>query len=147
MDAAAAYEARAHEFLRGRERSAIGKAVVARWARTLPEGASVIELGCGGGYPVTAALAAAGLELWAVDGSPTLAAQFHSRFPNVPIQCARVQESDFFGRQFDGAVASGLLFLLPEREQAALISRISRSLTPGGRFLFTAPTQIATWKI
>ena len=146
MDSATAYEARANEFLRGRERSAIGAQVVARWARTLPEASRVIELGCGGGYPVTAELAAAGLQLWAVDASPTLAAQFHSRFPSVPVQCVRVQESDFFGLHYDGAVAIGLVFLLPEPDQAALISRVSASLAPGGRFLFTAPTQIGTWK-
>ena len=57
-----------------------------------------------------------------------------------------MQESDFFGREFDGAVAIGLLFLLPERDQAALISRVAESLAPGGRFLFTAPTQRGTWK-
>jgi SAM-dependent methyltransferase len=146
MDSATAYEARAREFLRGRDRSPIGAQVVADWARTLRSGASVLEVGCGGGYPVTTALAAAGLQLWAIDSSPTLAAEFQSRFPSIPIQCARVQDSDFFGREFDGVVASGLLFLLPETDQASLISRIAKALVPGGRFLFTAPTQIATWK-
>jgi cyclopropane fatty-acyl-phospholipid synthase-like methyltransferase len=145
MDAANDYEIHARDFLRGRDKSSIGAQVVERWSRTLRSGATVIELACGGGYPVTRVLAAAGLQLWAVDGSPTLVSEFRSRFPSIPVECARVQESDFFGRKFDAAIAIGLLFLLPEPDQAALISRISELLVPGGRFLFTAPIEIGTW--
>ena len=146
MDSAEAYEAHAHEFLRGRDTSPIGTQVVDQWSHTLRRGATVIELACGGGYPISRVLDAAGLQLWAVDSSPTLLAEFQSRFPKVPVQCARVQESDFFGRMYDGAVAIGLLFLLSETEQAVLVSRVAEILVPGGRFLFMAPIQVGTWK-
>jgi cyclopropane fatty-acyl-phospholipid synthase-like methyltransferase len=145
MDSAEAYEVNAQEFLRGRDPSPIGSQVVDQWARTLRRGATVIELACGGGYPITRVLDAAGLQLWAVDSSPTLAAKFRSRFPNIPFQCAKVQESDFFHRKYEGAIAVGLLFLLSESEQAALISRVAEILVPHGRFLFMAPIQIGTW--
>ena len=146
MDSAEAYEAHAEEFLRGRDTSPIGTQVVDQWSRALRRGATVIELACGGGYPISRILEAAGLQLWAVDSSPTLVAEFHSRFPKIPIQCARVQESDFFGREYDGAIAIGLLFLLSETEQAVLISRVAEILVPGGQFLFMAPIQVGTWK-
>ena len=145
MNSAEAYETCAHDFLRGRDPSPIGTQVVERWARSLPAGAKVIELACGGGYPISRVLDDAGLNLWAVDSSPTLVAEFQSRFPNIPVQCARVQESDFFGRKYDGAVAVGLLFLLPESDQIDLISRVAEILVPKGRFLFTSPTQLGTW--
>lgn len=145
MDSAEAYEVRAQEFLRGRDPSPIGAQVVDQWARTLGRGAAVIELACGGGYPISRVLDAAGLQLWAVDSSPTLLAEFKSRFPNIPVQCAKVQESDFFGRKYDGAIAIGLLFLLSESDQAALISRVAEILVPKGRFLFMAPIQIGIW--
>lgn len=145
MDSAEAYEVRAQEFLRGRDPSPIGTQVVDQWARTLGRGAAVIELACGGGYPISRVLDAAGLQLWAVDSSPTLLAEFRSRFPNIPVQCARVQESDFFDRKYDGAIAIGLLFLLSESDQAALISRVAEILVPKGRFLFMAPVQIGIW--
>lgn len=145
-DSAEAYEVHAHDFLRARDRSQIGAQVVERWSRTLRQGAAVIELACGGGYPVTRVLeAAAGLRLWALDSSPTLVAEFRSRFPAIPVRCARVQDSDFFGRQYDGVVAIGLIFLRPEAEQANLIARVSALLLPGGRFLFMAPIQVGTW--
>ncbi|HJW23472.1 MAG TPA: class I SAM-dependent methyltransferase [Rhodocyclaceae bacterium] len=145
MDSAEAYEVRAQEFLRGRDASPIGSEVVDQWARSLSRGATVIELACGGGYPITRVLDAVGLQLWAVDSSPTLVAEFRSRFPCIPVQCSRVQESDFFGRRYDGAIAIGLLFLLSDSDQAALISRVAGILIPKGRFLFTAPIRIGTW--
>src|SRR5262245_34438126 len=98
MDAAGAYEANARAFIRGRDRSPIGAGVVEQWARTLGKGATVIELACGGGYPVTTVLDAAGLRLWAVDAAPTLVAEFKTRFPGIPVRCERVQDSSFFGR-------------------------------------------------
>ena len=145
MDSASAYEARAHEFLRGRDQSPIGAQVVDRWSRTLGQGSAVIELGCGGGYPVTRVLHAAGLKLWAIDSSSTLVAAFRRRFPAIPVQCEKVQESDFFGRTYDAAIAIGLLFLLPEADQRSLIANVSRILVPGGRFLFTAPIETGNW--
>ena len=145
IDSATAYEARAHEFLRGRDKSPIGTHIVEQWSRTLRSGAPVIELACGGGYPITRDLSAAGLRLWAVDSSPTLVAKFKSRFPAIPVQCAKVQESDFFNRTYEGAIAIGLVFLLSESDQSTLIGRVSRILVPGGRFLFTAPIESGAW--
>ena len=63
----------------------------------------------------------------------------------IPVQCARVQQSDFFDRRYDAAIAIGLIFLLSEPDHAALISRVSEILEPGGRFLFTAPIEKGDW--
>ena len=146
IDAASAYERRAPEFLHARDRSSIGAKVVRRWAHTLSAGADVIEIACGGGYPITKELVDAGLQLWAIDSSPALVSKFQSRFPAIPVRCERAQTSNFYARSFDGAIAIGLLFLLPASEQATVIDRIARVLVPGGRFLFTAPTEVGTWQ-
>lgn len=63
----------------------------------------------------------------------------------MPVQCAKVQSSDFFGRSYNAAIAVGLLFLLPEIDQFALIERIADIIVPGGRFLFTAPIETGSW--
>jgi len=145
-DSAEAYETNAVKFMRRRDNSPIGAITVDKWSRTLSDGAAVVELACGSGYPITCALDNAGLQLCAVDGSPTLVSTFKSRFPHIPIQCAKIQEFDFFNRQFDAVIAIGLVFLLPESDQINLISRVSENLLPAGRFLFTAPTQTGKWK-
>jgi len=145
MDAAQAYEAHAQAFLRGRDASLIGSKVVQAWCRTLAPGCSVLELACGGGYPISRVLHGAGPAMWAVDSSPTLLQAFESRFPGTPVQCARVQDSDFFGRRFDAVVAIGLIFLLQPEEQTALIHKVAKALNSRGRFLFTAPIEVGQW--
>lgn len=146
MSSAIAYETHAHDFLAARDGSSIGADVVSRWARSLPAGTDVIEIACGGGYPVSRALVESGVHLWAVDASATLLETFRLRFPAVPTQCCPALECDFFGRKFGAAVSIGLLFLLDEAEQIALLHRVSEILLPAGRFLFTAPLQTGTWR-
>jgi cyclopropane fatty-acyl-phospholipid synthase-like methyltransferase len=146
MNSASAYEMHALEFLAARDRSPIGADVVAHWAGELPAGTDVIEIACGGGYPVTQVLVDIGVNLWAIDASPTLLARFRSRFPGVPAECSLALESDYFGRKFGAAISIGLLFLLEESEQVALLRRVSEILLPDGRFLFTAPIETGTWR-
>lgn len=128
------------------ERSSAGAATVRAWCRVLPEGASVLDLGCGSGVPISEALLGEGCDVFGVDASPILVAAFRRRFPQVQVACEPAEESRFFDRAYDGVVAVGLLFLLAPDVQRSLIHRVSAALKPGGRFLFTAPLQSATWK-
>jgi cyclopropane fatty-acyl-phospholipid synthase-like methyltransferase len=135
------YEGVAAEFLasRGSGRGVgIGVEQIRNWARALPPGATVLELGSGPGHPTTAALVSEGLNVYAIDASPTFVEAFRSRFPNTPIACEAVEDSTFFDRTFDGVIAWGLIFLLPVDAQRRLIQRVAKILTPGGRFLFTS---------
>jgi SAM-dependent methyltransferase len=142
---AKAYERHAREFLCARDEGSIGARVIESWSNSLAPGIDVLEIACGGGVPVTQTLVNAGLKVWAVDSSPTLLASFQSRFPGIPVQCARIQESDYFGRKFGAVIAIGLVFLLNEKDQMALVRSVSEHLLAGGRFLFTAPIEEATW--
>ena len=63
MDRSNGYEDVSVEFLarRGSGRSTgVGVNAVRKWARTLPQGAAVIDLGCGPGFPITEVLVAEG---------------------------------------------------------------------------------------
>lgn len=148
MDQSNGYEGVAAEFLAGRGRApstAIGTTRVREWARTLPHGAAVLDLGCGSGLPITKVLIDEGLSLHAIDAAPSLVAAFARNFPRVPVACESVTESSFFGRTFDGVVAWGLMFLLSPREQRRLIRRIADILVPDGRLLFTSVAQPLVW--
>jgi SAM-dependent methyltransferase len=150
MDRSNGYEAVSEIFLAGRgsrNRSAgIGVRQVRNWARTLPRGGSVIDLGCGSGFPITSVLVDEGLDVFGVDAAPTLVAEFQHNLPGTPIICEAVQESKFFGRTFDAVLAWGLMFLLKAEDQHLLIRRFGEILVPGGRLLFTSPTQPVVWK-
>ena len=130
---------------RGSNPSGIGASIVADWSEQLPRGATVLDLGCGPGVPISQVLIERGFNVYAIDASPSMVAAFRARFPNVPVECAAVEESDFFGRTFDAVIAWGLSFLLEEQAQRGLIQKIARVLPSGGRLLFTAPTQICSW--
>ena len=130
---------------RGRSTTGIGSSVVANWARVLPKGASVLDLGCGTGMPISLILIERGCQLYGVDASARMIAAFRERFPDVPVQCAPVEDSDFFGRAFDAVIAWGLFFLLCAEVQRKLITKIAAVLPKGGRLLFTAPSMICSW--
>jgi SAM-dependent methyltransferase len=137
------YEEHAATFIRWRHPH-IGQKMAREWASEFAPGATVLELGCGDGV-ISEALVEAGLTLYAVDASPTLLRAFCERFPNVQTECAAAEESSYFDRTFDGAVAVGLIFLLPEAAQRIVLSKVANALKRGGRFLFTAPRQACSW--
>lgn len=139
------YEAVAAQFIRARDQSVIGVATVRGWAKLIPAGAAILDLGCGHGVPISAALMKDGFIVHGVDASPSLTSEFYLRFPQAPVACEAVEDSLFFRRTFDGIVAIGLLFLLDAETQERLIRRVAEALNPGGRFLFTAPIQRVTW--
>lgn len=142
-DPSRGWDAIAQDFIAAR--SDLGADIVRQWATQLPPGAAVLDIGCGSGAPVAEALVAAGFRVFGVDASPTLVAEFRRRLPATEVVCEPVETSRLFDRRFEGAVAIGLLFLLPAEDQRAVIARIAAALEPGGRFLFTAPRQACDW--
>lgn len=138
------YEGVAAAFIAQRSPS-IGVATVRAWAKELPPGAVVLDLGCGHGRPLTQFLFDEGFSVYGVDASASLVAALHAGLPAVRVECAAVEDSTFFGRAFDGVIAWGLLFLLPAGAQALLIGKVARALNPAGRFLFTSPRQACEW--
>jgi len=145
MDGSSGYEAIAGQFLLHRS-SAIGAQEVRSWARTLPRGSSVIDLGCGSGFPITAVLVDETLDVFGVDASPSLVDAFRKNLPGTPILCEPVQTSSLFHRSFDAVLAWGLMFLLEAEDQNRLIQRIADILLPNGRLLFTSPAHAVVWQ-
>ncbi len=138
------YEPNAEAFIRARS-SEIGVAVVREWSRSLPSGASVLDLGCGHGIPVSQVLVESGFAVYGLDASAALIAEYRRNFPQAHTEHSAVEDSRFFQRKFDGIVACGLIFLLQPENQASLIAKVASALNPSGRFLFTAPEVASTW--
>ena len=150
MDLSNGYEAVSREWLARRGSSAarstaIGVKEVRHWAKNLPPGSSVIDLGCGPGFPITVVLVEEGHRVFGVDAAPSFVSAFRSNLPGIPIACESVLESTFFGRTFDGVLAWGLMFLLKADEQRTLIQKFAEILVPGGRLLFTSPAKPTAW--
>jgi SAM-dependent methyltransferase len=138
------YNDRADEFAE-RRNSNIGVREVERWARALPAGAAVLDLGCGIGEPIGAALERARCEIYGIDASPRMIDAFKRRLPHAHAACEAAEASPFFNRTFDGIVAWGLLFLLLRETQEQIIAKAAKTLKPNGSFLFTAPAPVCEW--
>lgn len=150
MDLSNGCEAVSEEFLArrgssGTRSTGIGVKEVRKWARTLPRGSGVIDLGCGPGFPITVVLVEEGLHVFGVDAAPSFVAAFQRNLPGTPIICEAVQESRFFDRTFDAVLAIGLMFLPKAEDQHRLIHRFAGILVPDGRVLFTSTAKPAVW--
>lgn len=145
QDKSNGYDASAHVFLRARNQR-IGPTNVLKWSRLLPPGASVLDVGCGFGEPITKVLVEQGFDVFVVDASARMIEAFHERFPQVPTECAAIDEASLFDRQFDAVIAWGVIFLLPAELQPLAISKMAKALKPGGRLLFTSSRKPHRWK-
>lgn len=117
---------------------AVGVPDLEAFARTLPPGARVLDLGCGTGVPVSRLLLRAGADLTALDSSAAMIERYRANVPGVPAHCVRAQDAAFAPESFDAVVAWGVLFHAAETDQRAILARVAAWLAPGGRFLFTS---------
>jgi cyclopropane fatty-acyl-phospholipid synthase-like methyltransferase len=123
----------------------MGSNTVLQWAKRLKPGASILDIGCGNGVPISETLHREGFRVYGVDASETLTAKFRERFPDITVECNSIEESRFFDRTFDAVVAWGVVFILPADTQRNLIGKVARVLNGGGQFLFTSPRQPCSW--
>ena len=100
----------------------------------IPAAGDVLELGCGAGIPMTAALAN-GRTVTGVDISKTQIEAARRNVPAATFVLADMTTLDFEPASFDAIVAFYALTHVPRDEQAGLLERIRRWLRPGGLFL------------
>jgi 2-polyprenyl-3-methyl-5-hydroxy-6-metoxy-1,4-benzoquinol methylase len=144
-DHSAGWDAVADQFIAIRSEN--GAALVQAWAReSLPSAAAILDIGCGSGFPIAQGLVREGFTVWGVDASPSLISAYRRQFPDMPAACEAAQDSAFFGRTFAGAISIGLVFLLDAGDQQKLLHNVAKALEPGGRFLFSAPSEVCTWR-
>jgi SAM-dependent methyltransferase len=100
----------------------------------LPDGADVLDLGCGAGIPSTQLL----VERFRVTGVDISAAQLAAARRNVPDATflqADLASVDFPAASFDGVVALYSISHVPREDHAALFGRLAGWLRSGGLFL------------
>ena len=108
-------------------------------AKLVPQGARVLDLGCGDGR-YARALAARGCRVTGVDVSDTLLAEARRRSPGLPGAPTYVR-ADMralpFGPQFDAVVSlfTSFGYFDDPDDDARVLGEVARVLVPGGRFL------------
>ena len=114
------------------------------FSRSLPEGARVLDLGCGAGVPSTQLLA----ERFEVVGVDISQAQLRLAKKNVP-QASFIQadlaELTFPDEEFAGITAFYSISHVPREEHAELFRRTAAWLEPGGLLLATLGAGGGDW--
>jgi len=102
------------------------------WLAELPEGARVLDYGCGYGR-ATAALAAAGCRAMGVDFAAGMIARGRREHPGLDLRHVErlpIAEPD---GAFDAAILFAVLTCIPgDAEQRALVAELARLIRPGG---------------
>jgi trans-aconitate methyltransferase len=97
----------------------------------------VLDIGCGGGIPVSRDLIAAGLVVTGIDSSFALIALCRERFPEREWQVADMRALDL-GRRFYGLLAWHSFFHLRADDQRAMFPIFAAHAAPGALLMFTS---------
>ena len=100
----------------------------------LPEGAAVVELGCGTGRPVGCSLSAR-FDYLGVDVSSEMVRRATANCPNGRFQTADMSSLVFPDASFAGVVALYSVIHVPRDRHAPLFESVFRWLEPGGWFI------------
>lgn len=103
----------------------------------LPPGATLLDLGCGTGTPVAAAVIARGHRVLGVDQAAAMLAHARREFPKQRWIEARL-ESYACAEPYQGALLWDALFHLERRWHAVVLSRVIAGLPQGGRLMLTS---------
>ncbi len=99
-----------------------------------PRGARILDVGSGMGR-VSAALAARGHDVVAVERDPDLVAQSRRTYPDLEVQHADILGASLEG-EFDLVVVVGnVMVFLAEGTERRVLARLRSVLAPGGRLL------------
>ena len=100
----------------------------------IPPGARMLELGCGAGIPMTAALAD-GRDVTGVDISARQVELARANVPNATFLQADMTTLAFESSSFDAVVAFYSLTHVPRDDVPGLLRRVRDWLRPGGTFI------------
>lgn len=108
-----------------------------RFVAALPDGATILDLGCGSGSPVAVFLAQCGFRITGVDSSPTLISLCHERLPDHEwlVEDMRLLA---LPRKFDGILAWDSFFHLAPDDQREMFDVFARHTAPSAVLMFNS---------
>jgi SAM-dependent methyltransferase len=131
------YERHAHAWDAQRGRALFERPWLDRFLGLVPQGGSVLDLGCGMGEPIARHLIEAGYAVTGVDASPTMIALCRQRFPEHRWLAADMRGLAL-GHRFDGILAWDSFFHLRADDQRAMFAVFRDHAAPGAALLFTS---------
>ena len=107
---------------------------IERLMRPFPASSRVLDLGCGGGEPISKFLVTSGYDVVGVDASERLLEHARASVPEATFVCGDMRTVELDGT-FDAVVAWDSIFHVPRADHADVFNRVGTWLRPGGRWL------------
>lgn len=120
-----------------RGRSLAEKPWLDRFASLLPEGASILDIGCGSGEPIAGYFIGNGYDVTGIDASLPLIELCRARFPEKLWAVADMRKLAL-GRRFDGLIAWHSFFHLKAEDQRRMFAIFRQHANDGAALMFTA---------
>jgi trans-aconitate methyltransferase len=108
-----------------------------RFIGSLPKDATVLDLGCGSGWPVARHAAQAGFRVTGVDSSPTMISLCRHCLPDHAWIVADMRTLSL-GRRFDGILAWDSYFHLDHDDQRRMFDVFAAHAAPRAMLMFNA---------
>lgn len=115
----------------------IDKPWLERFADALPDGAHILDLGCGGGAPVAHYMTGRGFHVTGLDSSPTLISLCRSRLPDQEWLVGDMRALRL-NRRFDGVLAWDSFFHLGHDDQRRMIGLFAQHAGPAAILMFNS---------
>lgn len=120
-----------------RGRSLAEKPWLDRFASLLPQGASILDIGCGSGEPIAGYFIGNGYDVTGIDASLPLIELCRARFPEKFWVVADMRKLAL-GRRFDGLIAWHSFFHLNAEDQRRMFAIFRQHANDGAALMFTA---------
>ncbi|MDQ3547752.1 MAG: class I SAM-dependent methyltransferase [Chloroflexota bacterium] len=130
------YDVLAATYLRVRSDDSEDVRLLAELKSRLPDGARILDAGCGAGTPVARTLSDR-YRVTGVDISATQIALAREAVPNATFVQADMSALEFPAASFDAIVSYYAIIHVPRDEHPALLAGFRRMLTPGGLLLIS----------
>jgi ubiquinone/menaquinone biosynthesis C-methylase UbiE len=130
------YDILAATYLRARSSDREDVRLLAELAQRLPDGARVLDAGCGAGVPVAQILSQR-FHVTGVDISAAQIALARELLPDATFIQADMTALDFPDGSFDAIVSYFAIIHVPREEHSLVLGNFHRMLTPGGLLLIS----------
>ncbi len=112
-----------------------------------PESGKVLDLGCGGGQPLTAYFADKGFDVTGVDLSREMIEIAKTQIPQGRFFVSDMVECQFTGEEFDVIVSAFAIIHVPQERQLILFKKIFEWLKKNGTaYLVLANQDVKEWR-
>jgi 2-polyprenyl-3-methyl-5-hydroxy-6-metoxy-1,4-benzoquinol methylase len=137
------YERQAALWDQARDKSLYEHVWLDRLTQGLPEGASILDLGCGAGRPIAQHLVSLGFDVTGLDASAPMLDLARRHVPNARFILGDMRRLEIDGR-FDALISWDAFFHLSPDAQKITLQGMAALVKPRGRMMMTVGTSEGT---